>query len=36
MARPDHVLCRGLTTATAQVVRTPGSDHRAITAGLRY
>ncbi|MEV0607318.1 endonuclease/exonuclease/phosphatase family protein [Polymorphospora rubra] len=36
VTRPDHVLYRGLTAATADVVRTPGSDHRAVTAGFRF
>jgi vancomycin resistance protein VanJ len=35
LARPDHVLYRGLTAAWAKVVRTPASDHRAVTAGFR-
>lgn len=33
--RPDHVLYRGLTASSADVVRTPASDHRAVTAGFR-
>jgi vancomycin resistance protein VanJ len=33
--RPDHVLYRGLTAVSAEVVRTPASDHRAVTAGFR-
>jgi vancomycin resistance protein VanJ len=35
LTRPDHVLYRGLTAAYAKVVRTPASDHRAVTAGFR-
>jgi len=35
LTRPDHVLYRGLTAAYAAVVRTPASDHRAVTAGFR-
>ena len=35
VTRPDHVLYRGLTAASADVVRTPASDHRAVTAGFR-
>lgn len=35
LTRPDHVLYRGLTAASAGVVRTPASDHRAVTAGFR-
>ncbi|MFI6760943.1 endonuclease/exonuclease/phosphatase family protein [Micromonospora sp. NPDC050417] len=35
VTRPDHVLYRGLTAASAGVVRTPASDHRAVTAGFR-
>lgn len=35
LTRPDHVLYRGLTPAYAKVVRTPASDHRAVTAGFR-
>ncbi|MEE6259804.1 endonuclease/exonuclease/phosphatase family protein [Plantactinospora sonchi] len=35
MIRPDHVLYRGLTASSADVVRTPASDHRAVTAGFR-
>ncbi|MFY1692502.1 endonuclease/exonuclease/phosphatase family protein [Plantactinospora sp. WMMB782] len=35
VTRPDHVLYRGLTAAYARVVRTPASDHRAVTAGFR-
>jgi vancomycin resistance protein VanJ len=35
VTRPDHVLYRGLTAASAAVVRTPASDHRAVTAGFR-
>ncbi|HEU0239724.1 MAG TPA: endonuclease/exonuclease/phosphatase family protein [Micromonosporaceae bacterium] len=36
LTRPDHVLFRGLTAAQSAVVGTTGSDHRAITAGLRF
>jgi vancomycin resistance protein VanJ len=36
VTRPDHVLYRGLTPTTAGVVRTPDSDHRAVTAGFRW
>ncbi|MFC7549907.1 endonuclease/exonuclease/phosphatase family protein [Plantactinospora sp. GCM10030261] len=32
--RPDQVLYRGLTAASAGVLRTPASDHRAVTAGF--
>ncbi|WP_422769301.1 endonuclease/exonuclease/phosphatase family protein [Plantactinospora sp. WMMC1484] len=35
VTRPDHVLYRGLTAAYARVLRTPASDHRAVTAGFR-
>jgi vancomycin resistance protein VanJ len=35
VTRPDHVLYRGLTATSAGVLRTPGSDHRAVTAGFR-
>ena len=35
VTRPDHVLYRGLTATSAGVVRTPDSDHRAVTAGFR-
>lgn len=35
VTRPDHILYRGLTAASARVVRTPASDHRAATAGFR-
>lgn len=35
VTRPDHVLYRGLTAASASVLRTPASDHRAVTAGFR-
>lgn len=34
--RPDHVLYRGLTATKADVVRTPGTDHRAVTAGFTF
>ncbi|WP_231934705.1 endonuclease/exonuclease/phosphatase family protein [Micromonospora viridifaciens] len=36
VTRPDHVLYRGLTPTTAGVLRTPDSDHRAVTAGFRW
>ncbi|ASW57666.1 endonuclease [Plantactinospora sp. KBS50] len=36
LTRPDQVLYRGLTAAQAGVVRTPASDHRAVTAGFRH
>ncbi len=36
LTRPDHVLFRGLRAARAGVVETPGSDHRAITAGFHF
>ncbi|WP_346534640.1 endonuclease/exonuclease/phosphatase family protein [Micromonospora sp. DPT] len=36
VTRPDHVLYRGLTPTTADVLRTPDSDHRAVTAGFRW
>ncbi|WP_243709667.1 endonuclease/exonuclease/phosphatase family protein [Micromonospora sp. 15K316] len=35
VTRPDHVLYRGLTATSAGVLRTPDSDHRAVTAGFR-
>lgn len=35
VTRPDHVLYRGLTAASATVVQTPASDHRAVVAGFR-
>jgi vancomycin resistance protein VanJ len=35
VTRPDHVLYRGLTPTDAGVLRTPASDHRAVTAGFR-
>lgn len=34
VARPDHVLYRGLTATSASVLRTPASDHRAVSAGF--
>ncbi|ROT29730.1 endonuclease [Micromonospora sp. HM5-17] len=34
LIRPDHVLYRGLTAVSAEVVRTSASDHRAVTAGF--
>jgi len=36
LARPDHIMTRGLTATQSSVVDTSGSDHRAITAGLRF
>jgi len=36
LTRPDHILYRGLHASTAGVIKTPGSDHRAITVGLRF
>jgi vancomycin resistance protein VanJ len=36
LIRPDHVLYRGLTATSAGVLRTPASDHRAVTAGFRW
>ncbi|MEU5941381.1 endonuclease/exonuclease/phosphatase family protein [Micromonospora sp. NPDC047548] len=36
VTRPDHVLYRGLTPTAAHVLRTPDSDHRAVTAGFRW
>ncbi|HEX5595471.1 MAG TPA: endonuclease/exonuclease/phosphatase family protein [Micromonosporaceae bacterium] len=35
ITRPDHIFYRGLTAASADVVRTPASDHRAVIAGFR-
>jgi vancomycin resistance protein VanJ len=35
LIRPDHVLYRGVTAVSAGVVRTPSSDHRAVTAAFR-
>lgn len=35
LIRPDHVLYRGLTATSAGVLRTPASDHRAVTAAFR-
>ncbi|HEX5541810.1 MAG TPA: endonuclease/exonuclease/phosphatase family protein [Micromonospora sp.] len=35
ITRPDHIFYRGLTAASAGVIRTPASDHRAVTAGFR-
>lgn len=35
LTRPDHILYRGLTAVSADVVHTPASDHRAVTAGFR-
>jgi vancomycin resistance protein VanJ len=36
LTRPDHIMTRGLTATQSNVVDTSGSDHRAITAGLRF
>lgn len=36
VTRPDHVLYRGLTPTAADVLHTPDSDHRAVTAGFRW
>ena len=36
LTRPDHILFRGLTATQSNVVKTSGTDHRAITAGLRF
>lgn len=36
MTRPDHVLSRGLTAVSDEVVDTGGSDHLAVVAGLRF
>ncbi|MEH0843799.1 endonuclease/exonuclease/phosphatase family protein [Micromonospora sp. CPCC 205711] len=36
VTRPDHVLYRGITPTAAGVIRTPDSDHRAVTAGFRW
>jgi vancomycin resistance protein VanJ len=36
LTRPDHILFRGLTATQSTVVETSGTDHRAITAGLRF
>ncbi|MER7894105.1 endonuclease/exonuclease/phosphatase family protein [Micromonospora sp. NPDC094482] len=36
VTRPDHVLYRGLTATSAGVLRTPASDHRAVTASFRW
>lgn len=34
--RPDHVLYRGLTATAAGTLRTPGTDHRAVTSGFSF
>lgn len=36
LVRPDHIMTRGMTATQSSVVDTSGSDHRAITAGLRF
>lgn len=35
VTRPDHVFYRGLAATDAEVIRTPGSDHRAVIARFR-
>lgn len=35
LTRPDHVLFRGVRAVDSTSVRTPGTDHRGITAGFR-
>lgn len=35
LVRPDHIMTKGMTATQSSVVDTSGSDHRAITAGLR-
>ncbi len=34
--RPDHVLYRGFTATQAGTLRTPGTDHRAVTSGFAF
>ncbi len=36
MTRPDHVLGRGVTAVSDQVLDGGGSDHRAVVVGLRF
>jgi vancomycin resistance protein VanJ len=36
LTRPDHILFRGLVATESSVVKTSGTDHRAIIAGLRF
>ncbi len=36
MTRPDHVLGRGVTAVSDQVLDAGGSDHRAVVVGLRF
>jgi vancomycin resistance protein VanJ len=36
LTRPDHVLGRGLTAMSDQVLDAGGSDHRAVVVGLRF
>ena len=36
MTRPDHVLGRGVTAVSDQVLDAGGSDHRALVVGLRF
>ena len=36
LTRPDHVLVRGLTVTSDEVLDGAGSDHRAVLAGLRF
>lgn len=36
LTRPDHVLVRGLTVTSDEVLAGTGSDHRAVLAGVRF
>ncbi len=36
LTRPDHVLGRGMTSMSDQVLDAGGSDHRAVVVGLRF
>ncbi len=36
LTRPDHVLARGITPISDQVLAPGGSDHRAVVVGLRF
>lgn len=36
LTRPDHVLVRGLTVTSDEVLDGAGSDHRAVLAGVRF
>jgi vancomycin resistance protein VanJ len=36
LTRPDHILFRGVTASSSTVLGGTGSDHRGITAGLRF